>query len=176
MTELQIEAKADEVGFDAGRLARIDQHFARYVDDGRLPGWLIAIARHGRIAHLSTYGQRDMEDGQPVELDTLFRIYSMTKPITAVAALLLYEEGAFELKDPIHRFIPAFRRHAGLPLGVGVRSRDRARRRADPHVAPVHPHRRAHLRLPPRASRRRDVPRRRLRVGHAARPGSRRVL
>ncbi|MEJ7584312.1 MAG: serine hydrolase domain-containing protein, partial [Acidimicrobiales bacterium] len=88
---------------------RIDQHFARYVDDGRLPGWLIAGARHGRIAHLSTYGRRDMEDDLPVELDTLFRIYSMTKPITAVAALLLYEEGAFELKDPIHRFIPAFR-------------------------------------------------------------------
>ena len=109
MSELQIEAKADEVGFDAGRLTRIDQHFARYVDDGRLPGWLIAIARHGRIAHLSTYGERDKEHGQPIEIDTLFRIYSMTKPITAVAALMLYEEGAFELKDPIHRFIPAFR-------------------------------------------------------------------
>ncbi|MDQ6697615.1 MAG: beta-lactamase family protein [Actinomycetota bacterium] len=109
MSELQIEAKADEVGFDAGRLSRIDRHFSRYVDDGRLPGWLIAIARHGRVVHLATYGRRDMENDLPVELDTLFRIYSMTKPITAVAALMLYEEGAFELKDPVHRFIPSFR-------------------------------------------------------------------
>ena len=109
MTKLQVEAEAKEVGFDADRLARIDRHFARYVDDGRLPGWLIAVARHGRIAHLSTYGRRDMEADLPVELDTLFRIYSMTKPITAVAAMMLYEEGAFELKDPIHRSIPAFR-------------------------------------------------------------------
>ncbi|MDG4583343.1 MAG: serine hydrolase [Candidatus Competibacter sp.] len=108
MTELKIEVEPGAVGFDATRLARIDAHFARYVDDGRLPGWLILVSRAGKIAYLGKYGCRDLEVGAPVEWDTLFRIYSMTKPVTAVAAMMLYEEGAFELKDPVSRFIPAF--------------------------------------------------------------------
>ena len=108
MTHLKVEVEASEAGFDARRLERIDRHFARYVDDGRLPGWLILVSRRGAIVHLSTYGQRDVEAGLAVELDTIFRIYSMTKPITSVAAMMLYEEGAFELKDPVSRFVPAF--------------------------------------------------------------------
>ena len=108
MAGLKIEVEADEVGFDAGRLARLDNHFRAYVDDGRLPGWLLLVSRGGKVAHLAMYGQRDKEAGLPVELDTLWRIYSMTKPITSVAAMMLYEEGAFELKDPVSRFIPAF--------------------------------------------------------------------
>ena len=108
MGELKIEVDAAEVGLDATRLARVDDHFKRFVDDGRLPGWLIAVARHGQVVHLSTYGHRDVEEDRPVELDTVFRIYSMTKPITAVAALMLLEEGAFELKDPISQWLPAF--------------------------------------------------------------------
>ena len=108
MTQLNVEVEPGEVGFDAQRLARIDAHFARYVDDGRLPGWLILVSRAGKIAYLGTYGCRDLESGAPLERDTLFRIYSMTKPVTAVAAMMLYEEGAFELKDPVSRFIPAF--------------------------------------------------------------------
>ena len=82
MAELKVEVDASEAGFDAERLARIDRHFARYVDDGRLPGWLVLVSRAGKVAHLATYGQRDLEAGLPVETDTLFRIYSMTKPIT----------------------------------------------------------------------------------------------
>ena len=109
MADLKIEVEAAEVGLDPDRLARIDRHFERYVDDGRLPGWTIVVSRAGEVAHLSTYGQRDMETGAPIELDTLFRIYSMTKPITSVAAMMLYEEGAFELKTPVHRFISSFR-------------------------------------------------------------------
>ena len=109
MADLKIEVDAAEAGFATDRLARIDRHFAKYVDDGRLPGWLIAVARGGRLAHLSAYGKRDVESGAPVETDTLWRIYSMTKPITSVAAMMLYEEGAFELKDPIHRWIPSFK-------------------------------------------------------------------
>jgi CubicO group peptidase (beta-lactamase class C family) len=109
MTELKVEIDPGEVGFDVDRLARIDRHLARYVDDGLLPGWLVAVTRHGQVAHLSTYGQRDIEGGLPVELDTLFRIYSMTKPVTSVAAMMLYEEGAFELTDPVYRSIPSFR-------------------------------------------------------------------
>jgi CubicO group peptidase (beta-lactamase class C family) len=108
MAELKVEVEPGEVGLDPGRLERLDAHFRAYVDDGRLPGWLLAVARKGAVAHLCTYGSRDAEAGKPVELDTLFRLYSMTKPITSVAAMMLYEEGAFELKDPISRFIPSF--------------------------------------------------------------------
>lgn len=107
-TSIAVETEPGELGFDADRLARIDRHFARYVDDGRLPGWLVLVSRHGRIVHLATHGQRDLEAGLPVEVDTLFRIYSMTKPITSVAAMMLAEEGAFELKDPVSAFLPAF--------------------------------------------------------------------
>ena len=108
MGELKREIDPSEVGFDAGRLTRIDSHFARYVDDGRLPGWLLVVSRRGHIAHLATYGERDKEASLPIELDTLFRMYSMTKPVTSVAAMMLYEEGLFELKDPVSRFIPSF--------------------------------------------------------------------
>ena len=103
-----VEVDPAEVGFDAERLQRIDRHFARYVDDGRLTGWLTVVTRHGRVAHVASGGQRDQEAGLPVEPDTLWRIYSMTKPIVSVAAMMLWEEGAFELKDPVARFIPAF--------------------------------------------------------------------
>ncbi|HUF85566.1 MAG TPA: serine hydrolase domain-containing protein, partial [Acidimicrobiia bacterium] len=108
MSELKIEADPSELGFDGGRLERIGTHFRSYVDDGRLPGWLLLVARDGKVVHLDTYGRRDLESGAPVELDTIFRIYSMTKPLTTVAAMMLYEEGAFELRDPVARYIPAF--------------------------------------------------------------------
>jgi len=108
MTGLKAEVDPAEVGFDPARLERIDRHFARYVDDGRLPGWLIAVSRHGQLAHVSTRGSRDLEAGLPVESDTLWRIFSMTKPITSVAAMMLYEEGGFELNDPVSRYIPSF--------------------------------------------------------------------
>jgi CubicO group peptidase (beta-lactamase class C family) len=97
-----------EVGFDPKRLANIDTHFARYVDTGLLAGWHIVVTRRGEIAHSSTYGQRDLEAGAPVTPDTLWRIYSMTKPITSVAAMMLWEEGRFELTDEISRWLPEF--------------------------------------------------------------------
>jgi len=108
MSGLKAEVDPAEVGLDAQRLQRIDRHFARYVDDGRLAGWLVAVSRRGRLAHVSCYGSRNLEAGLPVEPDTLWRIYSMTKPVTSVAAMILYEEGAFELSDPVSKFIPAF--------------------------------------------------------------------
>ncbi|MCW0215766.1 MAG: beta-lactamase family protein [Pseudonocardia sp.] len=108
MTSLKIEAEAAEVGMDAARLGRIDPHFQRYVDDGKLAGYSLAIARRGKIVHLGQYGLRDVEADLPVTDDTIWRIYSMTKPITSVAALMLWEEGALELTDPISRYIPAF--------------------------------------------------------------------
>src|SRR3954454_7850863 len=107
-TVLRPDTDPAEAGFDAERLERIDRHFDRYVDDGRLPGYLALVARRGRVVHVASAGKRDLESGAPVEPDTLWRIYSMTKPITTVAAMMLWEEGAFELKDPVARFIPSF--------------------------------------------------------------------
>ena len=108
MTELKAEIDPAEVGLDPARLDRIDRHFARYVDTGKLPGWLVTVGRKGRLAYVSACGARDIEAGLPVETDTLWRIYSMSKPITSVAAMILYEEGAFELTDPVSSFIPSF--------------------------------------------------------------------
>ena len=109
MSELKVEVDPAEVGFAADRLRRLDDNFARYVDDGLLSGWLLAISRHGKLVHVAHYGHRDREAGLEVTPDTLWRIYSMTKPITSVAAMMLYEEGRFELTDPVSKFIPAFK-------------------------------------------------------------------
>lgn len=95
-------------GFDETRLARLDAFLTATVDDGRLPGVQIAVSRGGRLAHLFSYGDADVEAGRPVAEDTLWRIYSMTKPIVSVAALSLWEEGAFDFDDPIARWLPAF--------------------------------------------------------------------
>jgi CubicO group peptidase (beta-lactamase class C family) len=108
VNELTIEVDAAEAGLDSERLKRVDAHFAGYVADGRLPGWLLTVRRHGRLAHVARSGSRDLEAGLPVTDDTVWRIYSMTKPVTSVAAMMLYEEGRLALTDPVSAFIPAF--------------------------------------------------------------------
>jgi CubicO group peptidase (beta-lactamase class C family) len=107
-TDLAISTDPAEVGLDAARLQRLDRRLARWVDDGQLPGFLVTVARHGHLVHVGKAGLRDMENGLPVEDDTRWRIYSMTKPVTSVAAMMLYEEGAFELGDPISAWLPEF--------------------------------------------------------------------
>lgn len=97
-----------EVGCDPHRLARIDTALGRYVDDGRLAGWQVHVTRRGHTVHASCRGSRDLEAGLPVEPDTLWRIYSMTKPVTTVAAMRLYEQGLFSLTDEVSRFLPAY--------------------------------------------------------------------
>ncbi|HEX3788825.1 MAG TPA: serine hydrolase domain-containing protein [Pseudonocardiaceae bacterium] len=108
MSELKVDADPAELGFDPDRLARIDKHFARYVDDGLLAGWATVVTRDGRIAHASTHGLRDREADLPVDWETRWRIFSMTKPITSVAAMMLVEEGVLTLNDPISKFLPEF--------------------------------------------------------------------
>ncbi len=108
MSELKVELDPAEAGFEPGRLRRLDDHFRRYVEGGLLKGWLLTVSRHGKLVYTARDGQRDAEAGLPVEPDTLWRVYSMTKPVTSVAAMMLYEEGAFELTDPVSRFIPSF--------------------------------------------------------------------
>jgi CubicO group peptidase (beta-lactamase class C family) len=102
------EVEPQEAGFDPERLARLDAYLDGFVANGRLKGSQLVITRGGRIAHVSARGQRDAEAGLPVEPDTIWRIYSMTKPITSVAAMILYEEGALSLFDPVAKFIPSF--------------------------------------------------------------------
>lgn len=108
MGGLSPEVDPAEVGLDPVRLRLLDRHFSAYVEDGRLPGCLITVGRGGKLAYVSSYGTRDREAGQPVTTDTIWRIYSMSKPITSVAAMSLYEQGAFELTDPVSKFIPSF--------------------------------------------------------------------
>jgi CubicO group peptidase (beta-lactamase class C family) len=107
-SDLQVTTDPAEVGFDPARLDRIDRRLARWVDAGQLPGFLVTVARHGRLVHVGKYGHRDVENGLPVTDDTRWRIFSMTKPVTSVAAMMLYEEGAFELTDPIAWWLPEF--------------------------------------------------------------------
>jgi len=128
---LQVTVDPSEVGLDAGRLGRIDRHFQGYVDDGRLAGWQLAICRDGKLAHLATAGHRDIEADAPVDPDTIWRIYSMTKPITSVAALMLYEEGRFELHDPVAKFIPEFADQKVWRMGTA------AKPTLDPVVEPM---------------------------------------
>jgi len=121
MGGLQVEVDPAEVGLDPQRLERLDRLFARYVDEQKLAGWLVTIARHGKLAHVRAYGQRDVEAGLPVEPDTLWRIYSMTKPITSVAAMMLFEEGGFELTDPVAKYIPSFADMRVFAAGSDIR-------------------------------------------------------
>ncbi|MXY50999.1 MAG: beta-lactamase family protein [Gammaproteobacteria bacterium] len=102
------EAPADEVGMSAERLDRITAMAQGYVDEGKLAGVITLVARDGAIVHYEAVGNRGVNDDRPLEKDALFRIFSMTKPITAVAAMILYEEGKFQLSDPVSKFVPEF--------------------------------------------------------------------
>jgi len=94
---------------DHGRSARIDRALKKYVDAGKIAGVLGMVAHRGETVYSQCYGMQNIEAKRPMADDTIFRIYSMSKPITSVAVLMLYEEGCFHLTDPISRFIPAFR-------------------------------------------------------------------
>jgi CubicO group peptidase (beta-lactamase class C family) len=100
----------DAAGMDAARLARIDEHLSsRYIEPGKLAGCQVLVARRGEVAHFSSLGDRDRERGRPVTDDTIWRLYSMTKPVTGVALLTLYERGLFQLDEPVHKLIPGWR-------------------------------------------------------------------
>ncbi len=94
--------------FDATRLERLDRVIQEHVDERKIPGGVMLILRDGKTAHLKTFGQRDLEAGKPMTQDTIFRIASMSKAVTTVAVMMLYEEGRFLLKDPVSKYIPAF--------------------------------------------------------------------
>ena len=99
-------ADAQEAGMSAERLDRITAVTQRYVDEKKLAGAITLVARQGKIVHFEAVGQRGADDDRPLTKDALFRIFSMTKPITGVAAMMLYEEGKFQLSDPVAKFVP----------------------------------------------------------------------
>ena len=113
--DLEIVDPAD-VGLSAERLARLDAGLQAMVDGGELAGTVALLARHGKIAFVDVAGVQDIESGRPMERDSIFRIFSMTKPITGVAMMMLYEQGKWRLNDPVSRYLPEL---AGLQVYAG---------------------------------------------------------
>ncbi len=112
----------EHVSLSSARLGRIRPVVERAIDEGRFAGVITLVARRGEVAHFECMGQMDREAGKAMQPDALFRIYSMTKPVTSLALLMLYEEGKVRLSDPVSRFIPAFKdlKVYDHPLAGGV--------------------------------------------------------
>ena len=105
-----------DVGLSEAGLAKIDALMQTMVNEGELVGAVTLVARHGKVAHFSSVGKQDRDQDAPMAEDTIFRIYSMTKPIAGVALMTFYDEGAFTLDDPVAKFIPEFK---GLKVAAG---------------------------------------------------------
>jgi CubicO group peptidase (beta-lactamase class C family) len=101
--------KPETVGVSSDRLKHLDAAMQRYVDEGKLAGVLTMIARDGKTIHFKTHGYADKESATPLQKETIFRIASLTKQVTSVAIMMLFEEGRFQLDDPVSRYIPEFK-------------------------------------------------------------------
>jgi CubicO group peptidase (beta-lactamase class C family) len=108
MTSIAPQVDVRDAGFDPTRIERIARHFDAYVKERRIAGWQCAVARGGDVAWVGSGGCRDAEQALPVEADTIWRVYSMSKPVTSIAAMMLYEEGYFDLNDEVATWIPEF--------------------------------------------------------------------
>ena len=104
-----VEASPESVGVSSERLKKLDEEMHAFVDQGQLAGIQTAILRKGKLIHFDSYGMADLESKQPLEKESLWRIYSMTKPIVSVALMMLYEEGHFQLNDPLYKYIPEYK-------------------------------------------------------------------
>ena len=113
------EAAPDSVGMSSERLKRLDTAFQKIIDDKELPGVTVTIARKGKLVYQKSFGFQDREKATPMSNDSIFRIYSMTKPIVSVAAMMLVEEGKLNLAEPISKYIPEFKE-----MKVGIDSVD----------------------------------------------------
>jgi CubicO group peptidase (beta-lactamase class C family) len=102
-------ATPEDLGFDSARLKKLDDYMASVVSTGRVAGMTTLLARHGQIVSYKKYGASNLETAAPIQDDTIFRIYSMTKPVTGVAMMILFEEGKWRLDDPVTRFVPEFK-------------------------------------------------------------------
>ncbi len=108
-------AKPADAGMSAEGLTKISELMQGMIDRGELAGAVTAVARHGKLVHFETFGKQDLESGAPMQKDSIFRIYSMTKPIAGVALMTLFEEGKFKLDDTVEKYIPEL---AGLKVAV----------------------------------------------------------
>jgi CubicO group peptidase (beta-lactamase class C family) len=106
---LSATVSPESLGFDSTRLKALDDYMADVVSSGRVAGMTTLLARHGKIVDFKTYGKASLETGEPMKEDTIFRIYSMTKPVTGVAMMILFEEGKWRLDDPVTRYVPEFK-------------------------------------------------------------------
>src|SRR5258708_35961423 len=110
-------ASPEAAGMSKAALDRLEAHLRhRYIDAGRFPGTQLLVYRRGKIVHSAVQGFADLERKAPIKDDTIFRIYSMTKPITSVAFMMLFEEGRVALDDPVHKYIPQWK-DLGVFLG-----------------------------------------------------------
>lgn len=107
----------EQAGLSTQKLARIQPFMQGYIDSGKTAGMITVLARNGQIVHSQTYGKMDLESGRPMQTDTIFRIYSMAKPVTAVALMMLYEENKFQLNDPVSKYIPELK---GMKVFAGM--------------------------------------------------------
>ena len=115
-----MDAQSQWTGLDAERLERITEHLERnYLASRKIAGCQVTVARHGHIAYSRSFGMMDIERGKPMADDTIFRIYSMTKPIVSVALMTLYEQGYFQLNDPVSRYVPSWKNHRVWVSGSG---------------------------------------------------------
>ncbi len=115
-----MDAQSQWTGLDAGRLERITDHIERnYIGPQKIAGAQIAVSRHGHQAYLKSFGSMDLERNKPMMDDAIFRIYSMTKPITSIALMTLYEKGYFQLNDPVSRYVPSWKTHRVWVSGEG---------------------------------------------------------
>jgi CubicO group peptidase (beta-lactamase class C family) len=116
-----MELAPKQTGLSTARLERITDHLERnYISSGKIAGCQVAIARHGHLAYFRSFGQMDRERGKAMSDDAIFRIYSMSKPITSVALMSLYERGYFQLNDPVSRFFPAWKQQQVWVSGRGA--------------------------------------------------------
>ncbi|NIM94128.1 MAG: serine hydrolase [Anaerolineales bacterium] len=99
---------AEKLGFSEDRLSRIGEKMQRYVNEGKIAGIINLVARRGKVVYLEKFGYQDTETKTPLALDTIFRMYSMTKPVTSLAFMMLYEKGEFQLSDPLSEYLPEF--------------------------------------------------------------------
>jgi CubicO group peptidase (beta-lactamase class C family) len=106
---LAAAASPESVGFDSQRLRRLDDYMAKVVADGRVAGMTTLVARHGKVVEFKTYGERRSSNHAPMSPDTIVRVYSMSKPITGVGMMILFEEGKWRLDDPVTRYVPEFK-------------------------------------------------------------------
>ena len=129
-------AQPEDVGMSGERLKRVSAHLKRYIDQGDIAGAVSLVARKGRIVHFEAQGLADLDSKRPMQRDAIFQLFSMTKPVASLAAMMLLEEGRYLLDDPISNFLPEFKE---MKVAVPNAPNERGARQADAGGVAVEP-------------------------------------